>query len=107
MEFNRVVNQIKELRKAKRDSTELQEKSKGMKAGIKAAEEAEKELALARDAALLDIGNLVHDTVPVSDDEVRRGWRGTTLRGGVACGAGGVVRWTRGETGGVLRVGSL
>ena len=40
-----------------------------MKAGIKEAEEAEKVLAEARDAALVPIGNIVHDTVPISDDE--------------------------------------
>jgi seryl-tRNA synthetase len=40
-----------------------------MKARIKEAEEAEKAMAEARDAALLPIGNLVHATVPISDDE--------------------------------------
>ncbi|KAL6774475.1 TSS2 [Auxenochlorella protothecoides x Auxenochlorella symbiontica] len=69
MEFNRLVNEIKELRKAKQDATELQEASKAMKGGIKELEDREKELAEARDSALLPIGNLVHDTVPVSDNE--------------------------------------
>lgn len=54
---------------AKGDATELQERSKAMKAGIKDAEEEEKVLAEERDTALVPIGNLVHDTVPVSDDE--------------------------------------
>lgn len=82
MEFNRLVNQIKELRKAKQDATELQEASKAMKGGIKELEDREKELQESRDAALLPLGNLVHDSVPVSDNEVimivgqeRMGWR--------------------------------
>lgn len=69
MEFNKLVNEVKQIRMAKGDATELQERSKAMKAGIKAAEEEEKALAEARDAALLPIGNIVHDTVPISDDE--------------------------------------
>jgi seryl-tRNA synthetase len=47
------------------------EKSKEIKARIAELEEREKELSAARDAALLPIGNLVHDSVPVSNDEVR------------------------------------
>eukprot|EP00887_Chlorella_sp_A99_P003561 scaffold7.g3561.t1 len=90
MEFNQLTNQIKELRKAraarrrpagcsqllrkcscsaKQDATELQEKSKEMKKGIKEAEELEKQLAEERDAALLPIGNLVGDSVPISNNE--------------------------------------
>lgn len=69
MEFNKIVNQIKNIRLAKGDATELQEQSKAMKVGIKEAEEEEKTLAAERDAAILPIGNLVHDTVPVDDDE--------------------------------------
>ena len=83
MEFNRLVNQIKELRKAKQDATELQEASKAMKGGIKELEDREKELQESRDAALLPLGNLVHDSVPVSDNEVimtvgqrKGGWEG-------------------------------
>jgi seryl-tRNA synthetase len=69
MDFNKLTNEIKEIRKAKQDATELQERSKAMKQGIKDAEESVKDLAEQRDAALLPIGNLVHDTVPISDDE--------------------------------------
>lgn len=47
-----------------------------MKAAVKEAEEGEAALAAARDEALLPIGNLVHDSVPVDDDEVRGGGRG-------------------------------
>ena len=69
MDFNALTNEIKKVRLAKGDATELQEKSKTMKVGIKAAEEEEKAVAEALDAALLPIGNLVHDTVPISNDE--------------------------------------
>ena len=55
---------------AKKDATELQEKSKSMKAEIARAEEAAKEAEAARDKAVTAIGNLVHDSVPVSNDEV-------------------------------------
>ena len=56
---------------AKKDATELQEKSKSMKAEIVRAEEAAKEAEAVRDKALTAIGNLVHDSVPVSNDEVQ------------------------------------
>lgn len=69
MEFNKIVNQVKELRKAGQDSTALQDQSRDMKAGIKELEDLEKALVEERDAALLPIGNLVHDSVPVHDDE--------------------------------------
>ena len=55
---------------AKKDTTELQEKSKVIKKSIAAAEESAKELADARDRAIMPIGNLVPDSVPVSKDEV-------------------------------------
>ncbi|GAB4815456.1 hypothetical protein N2152v2_002502 [Parachlorella kessleri] len=83
MEFNKLNNQIKELRKAKQDASSLQEQSKAMKAGIKEAEEREKALAEALEASVQPIGNLVHDSVPVSDDEVQLGSQGVP-RGWVA-----------------------
>lgn len=52
------------------DSTELQEKSKQMKEKIKETEEKEKEIITSRDSKLVTLGNLVHDSVPVSQDEV-------------------------------------
>lgn len=58
---------------AKKDTTELQEKSKAIKKSIAAAEESAKELAEARDKAIMPIGNLVPDSVPVSNDEVSCG----------------------------------
>lgn len=54
----------------KKDTTELQEKSKELKKGIVVAEEHAKEVAEARDKAIMPIGNLVPDSVPVSNDEV-------------------------------------
>jgi len=68
-EFGALNKEIATLRKAKQDATELQEKSKTIKARIADAEKLEKELAEARDAAIIPIGNIVHDSVPVSDDE--------------------------------------
>jgi hypothetical protein len=53
------------------NTDELQEKSKSMKKSIQDAEEKDKEISAARDATLVTIGNLVHDSVPVSNDEVR------------------------------------
>lgn len=55
---------------AKQDASELQEKSKVMKKEVEAAVQAVAAAAAARDQALLGIGNLVHDSVPVDDDEV-------------------------------------
>ncbi len=55
---------------AKKDATTLQEKSKSMKAEIVRAEERAKEAEAVRDRAVTAIGNLVHDSVPVSNDEV-------------------------------------
>ena len=54
----------------KKDATELQQSSKDLKEDIKRAEEREAEATRSRDAALLPLGNLVHDSVPVSNDEV-------------------------------------
>lgn len=59
------------LPQAKQDAAEQMEASKEVKARIADLEAKEKEVGAARDAALVTIGNLVHDSVPVSDDEVR------------------------------------
>jgi seryl-tRNA synthetase len=56
---------------AKQDATELQEKSKQLKQGMADLEEQEKQIIKDRDATVAVIGNVVHDSVPVSDDEVR------------------------------------
>jgi seryl-tRNA synthetase len=60
------------LLQAKQDATELQEKTKAMKASIAELEEKEKQIIADRDAALVPIGNIVHDSVPISDNEVSR-----------------------------------
>jgi len=58
------------FKQAKQDTTELQEKSKGLKAEIVKAEEAVKAAETARDNTIKLIGNIVHDSVFVSNDEV-------------------------------------
>eukprot|EP01024_Parvocaulis_polyphysoides_P013760 TRINITY_DN1541_c0_g1_i1.p1 TRINITY_DN1541_c0_g1~~TRINITY_DN1541_c0_g1_i1.p1 ORF type:complete len:470 (-),score=89.55 TRINITY_DN1541_c0_g1_i1:190-1599(-) len=68
-EFNKLNKEIGQKRKNKEDTTELQEQSKDMKAKIQATEDAEKAAAKLRDDAILPIGNIVHDSVPVSNDE--------------------------------------
>lgn len=58
------------LLQAKQDATELQEKTKAMKSTIAELEAKENQIIADRDAALVPIGNIVHDSVPVSDNEV-------------------------------------
>ncbi len=53
------------------NSDELQENSKEMKKKIQEQEEKEKEVIRMRDGKLVAIGNIVHDSVPISQDEVR------------------------------------
>ena len=55
---------------AKQDATSLQEDSKVIKEKIKNAEEKAGGASLARDKAIEPIGNLVHDSVPISNNEV-------------------------------------
>lgn len=50
----------------------MQEESRVIKEQIGAKEDAEEAAAKARDSLLGSMGNLVHDSVPVHDDEVRR-----------------------------------
>lgn len=68
-EFNALNKEVGKLRKEKKDTAELQEKSKELKKGIVAAEEHAKECAEARDESIQPIGNLVPDSVPISNDE--------------------------------------
>lgn len=63
------------------NSDELQEKSKEMKKKIQETEEKEKDVIKTRDSKVVAIGNIVHDSVPVSQDEV--------CGGGVGRGEGG------------------
>lgn len=55
---------------AKEDASELIAQSKELDADIKRQEEEEKECKLAVDKAIVPIGNLVHDSVPIDNDEV-------------------------------------
>ena len=57
---------------AKKDASELQEQSKKFKQDIVEAEADTKRAIEDRDQALRVIGNYVHDSVPVSNDEVPR-----------------------------------
>ena len=68
-EFNKLNKEIAQKRKAKEDATELQEKSKELKKQIEVLAEVEKEAAAARDKTLGSIGNIVHDSVPVDNNE--------------------------------------
>lgn len=68
-EFNALNKEIASVRKAGGNSEALQEKSKEMKKNIAEVEEKEKEVIKQRDATVVLIGNIVHDSVPVSDDE--------------------------------------
>jgi len=67
---------------AKQDASELQDQSKAVKAKIAELEAREQQIIADRDAALVPIGNLVHDSVPISDNEVGGGCSGC-LGGGV------------------------
>ncbi|BDA47415.1 Serine-tRNA ligase, cytoplasmic [Coccomyxa sp. Obi] len=69
-EFNALNKEIGVKRKAKQETTELQEKSKGLKAAIVAAEEDVKAAETVRDKTIMLLGNLVPDSVPVSNDEI-------------------------------------
>lgn len=60
---------------AKQDTAALQEKSKELKASVLRTEEEAKAADAARDKAIMPIGNLVHDSVPISDDEARLPFR--------------------------------
>jgi len=88
MEFNAANKAVAAKKKAKEDATEEMAVVAGIKAKVKDAEVAVKEAEEARDAKLHLIGNIVHDSVPVSDDEknnrVERTWGLDTKRDGKA-----------------------
>lgn len=54
----------------KKDTAQLQSESKEKKLQIEQAEVATREASELRDAAVGIIGNYVHDSVPISKDEV-------------------------------------
>lgn len=68
-EFNALNKEIATVRKAGGNSDELQEKSKQLKGSILEAEEKEKDVIKQRDAKVVLIGNIVHDSVVISKDE--------------------------------------
>eukprot|EP00894_Picocystis_sp_ML_P000178 jgi/Pico_ML_1/50695/g1858.t3 len=68
-QFNSLNKEVAKKKIAKEDASELIAQVAELKAQIKELEDKEKEVAAARDQAILPIGNLVHDTVPVHDDE--------------------------------------
>lgn len=62
---------VRVVLQAKEDATELKEKTVALKEKLSEAEAEEQRIAGERDAAIAPIGNLVHDSVPVDDDEVQ------------------------------------
>ena len=66
----------------KKDTAELQEQSKQLKKDKEATEELVKEVEAARDKAIVPIGNLVPDSVPISKDEVWLCFSGACVQGG-------------------------
>ncbi|KAG1654588.1 hypothetical protein FOA52_008735 [Chlamydomonas sp. UWO 241] len=68
-EFNAISKEVGKIMKAKGDASELMEKSKQAKEGIAVMEEKEKEMIKSRDAIIQRMGNLVHDSVVVDEDE--------------------------------------
>lgn len=61
---------IQPILQKKEDATELQEKSVALKKQTEEAEVTKNELESKRDKTMVMIGNLVHDSVPVDNDEV-------------------------------------
>lgn len=68
-EKSKLSKEVGALRKAKKDAGELQARIKGMGAEIKEKDEALAAATAERDAALREVGNEVHESVPVSKDE--------------------------------------
>lgn len=68
-QFNSLNKEVAKKKIAKEDASELIAQVAELKGQIKELEDKEKEVAAARDRAILPIGNLVHSTVPVHDDE--------------------------------------
>ena len=70
MEFNALTKQIGARKKAGEDAADLMAKAAELKAARAAAEAAAADAEAARDTELAGIGNLVHESVPTSADEV-------------------------------------
>jgi seryl-tRNA synthetase len=54
-----------------KDATALIQSTEEIKSRLAAKETEVRDARTARDAKLLTIGNIVHESVPISDDEVR------------------------------------
>eukprot|EP00741_Cyanophora_paradoxa_P012421 tig00020610_g12000.t1 len=77
-ELGKISKQVAERKKAGQPADDLISETKALDEQIKKAEEAEEEVRKAVDAKVDIIGNLVHESVPVSDNEdnnkVERTW---------------------------------
>eukprot|EP00898_Chlorokybus_atmophyticus_P004817 jgi/Chlat1/5336/Chrsp35S05268 len=77
-EFNKINKQIAQKKIAKADASELIAQSKEVDKQIALAKEQENEIREAVDKAVIPIGNLVHDSVPISqnedDNKIERTW---------------------------------
>lgn len=68
-EYGKKNKEVATKKKAKEDADDLIAEAKAIDADIKKAEEVCNEFVAKRDELLKSIGNIVHDSVPVSDDE--------------------------------------
>eukprot|EP00245_Coleochaete_scutata_P003266 TRINITY_DN14767_c0_g2_i4.p1 TRINITY_DN14767_c0_g2~~TRINITY_DN14767_c0_g2_i4.p1 ORF type:complete len:286 (-),score=82.76 TRINITY_DN14767_c0_g2_i4:1609-2466(-) len=68
-EYNKVNKEVAKKRMAKEDASELMAKAKSIDEQVKAKEVEVTEAKRAVDLALNPIGSIVHDSVPVHDDE--------------------------------------
>jgi len=71
--LNALQKEITDKKKAKESCDDLVEKLKAMKSAIEVEDRVEAETKQLLDAKLFQIGNLVHDSVPVSNDEANNG----------------------------------
>lgn len=85
------ISQITKLKKAKQDTGDLVPRMKELRAGIPALEAKKTELDAQRQVALRAIGNMVHESVPVSNNEdnnaVVSTWGGSPTPKGLAAGS--------------------
>lgn len=70
-EINAAQKEVTLANKAKRDCAEQLTQLQGLRSARERLEDEEKQLIEQRDLALKQIGNLVHDSVPVADDEAQ------------------------------------
>ncbi|GAX82987.1 hypothetical protein CEUSTIGMA_g10414.t1 [Chlamydomonas eustigma] len=68
-ELNAISKEVGQIKKAGGNADELQEKSKETKKQMTETEELEQSIIKKRDSILANMGNIVHDSVPISQDE--------------------------------------